>query len=81
MTSPAAQFDVAVVGASVAGCTAARPFGTIERLGLAPLLVERGALRTQAELWTPYGGWFALPDEMPDGWGVTPARSIRSCAR
>jgi 2-polyprenyl-6-methoxyphenol hydroxylase-like FAD-dependent oxidoreductase len=97
------EFDVAVVGASVGGCTAARLFAqrgarvalieqrhdreafklvcthavlppatpTIERLGLAPLLVERGALRTQAEFWTPYGGWFRLPDDVPDGWGVT----------
>jgi flavin-dependent dehydrogenase len=97
------DFDVAVVGASVAGCTTARLFAqtgasvalierrhdpaafkvvcthailppattTIERLGLAPLLVERGALRTQAEFWTPFGGWFGLPDDVPDGWGVT----------
>jgi flavin-dependent dehydrogenase len=97
------EFDVAVVGASVAGCTAARLFAqrgasvalierrddpaaykvvcthailpaataTIERLGLAPLLVERGAARTKAELWTPFGGWFHLPDDIPDGWGVT----------
>jgi menaquinone-9 beta-reductase len=95
--------DVAVVGASVAGCTAARLFAqagarvalverrpdpaahkvacthailpaataTIERLGLAPLLLERGALRTQAEAWSPYGGWLTLPDSLPDGWGVT----------
>jgi len=99
----AREFDVAVVGASVAGCTAARLFAqrgatvalieqrdapaafkvvcthailppatpTIERLGLAPLLVERGALRTWAEFWTPYGGWLGLPDDIPDGWGVT----------
>ncbi len=97
------EFDVAVVGASVAGCTAARLFAqrgarvalverhtdpaaykvvcthailppataTIERLGLAPLLVERGAPRTGAEFWTPYGGWFALPEDSPEGWGVT----------
>jgi flavin-dependent dehydrogenase len=99
----AAEFDVAVVGASVAGCTAARLFAqsgarvalverrsgsaaykvvcthailppatrTIERLGLAPILLEHGALRTQAEAWTPYGGWLRLPDDIPDGWGVT----------
>lgn len=97
------NFDVAVVGASVAGCTAARLFAqsgakvalverrtdpaaykvtcthavlpcansAIERLGLAPLLVERGALRTQAEIWTAHSGWLSLPDEFPDGWGVT----------
>lgn len=99
----ASEFDVAVVGASVAGCTAARLFAqsgarvalierrddpaafkvvcthailpsaapTIERLGLAPMLVERGALRTGAEVWTPYGGWLRLPDDAVDGWGVT----------
>lgn len=101
--SSAGRFDVAVVGASVAGCTAARLFAqagalvalierrpdpaaykvacthallpsaapTIERLGLAPLLESRGALRTQAEFWTPYGGWIGFPDDAPDGWGVT----------
>jgi menaquinone-9 beta-reductase len=101
--SSSREFDVAVVGASVAGCTAARLFAqsgarvalierhqdpaafkvvcthailppagsTIERLGLAPMLLERGALRTQAAAWTPYGGWIALPDDVPDGWGVT----------
>ena len=99
----AKDFDVAVVGASVAGCTAARLFAqsgasvalierradpaahkvtcthailppataVIERLGLAPKLEERGALRTQAEAWSPYGGWFSVPDDFPDGWGVT----------
>ncbi len=97
------RFDVAIVGASIAGCTAARLFAqagtrvalierrpdpaaykvacthallpsatpTIERLGLAPLLEARGALRTQAEFWTPYGGWIGFPDDAPDGWGVT----------
>ena len=101
--SPAREFDVAVVGASVAGCTAARLFAqagsrvalverhhdpaaykvmcthailspatpTIERLGLAPLLVERGVPRTWAEIWTRHGGWVGLPDDAPDGWGVT----------
>lgn len=99
----AREFDVAVVGASVAGCTAARLFAqagarvalierrpdpgaykvvcthavlptataTMERLGLAPLLLERGVPRTRGEFWTPYGGWFALPESIPDGWGVT----------
>src|SRR5206468_1508689 len=42
-----------------------------ERLGLAPLLEARGALRTQAEFWTPYGGWFGFPPGTPDGWGAT----------
>ena len=98
----AGEFDVAVVGASVAGCTAARLFAqsgakvalierredpdaykvtcthailppataVIDRLGLAPRLTAAGALRTQAEAWTPYGGWLRI-DEVPDGWGVT----------
>ncbi len=103
-TIPAARkFDVAIVGASVAGCAAARLFAqagasvalieksedteaykvvcthailppatrTIERLGLAEQLVERGAPRTWAQFWTPYGGWFGVPEETPDGWGVT----------
>jgi flavin-dependent dehydrogenase len=97
------QYDVAVVGASVAGCTAARLFAqsgarvaliekrkdpaaykvtcthailpaaapTIERLGLAPLLREHGAIRTGADLWTPYAGWLTLPDGAELGWGVT----------
>jgi menaquinone-9 beta-reductase len=101
--STASRFDVAVVGASVAGCTAARLFAqagarvalierrsdpgaykvvcthailssavpTIERLGLARLLDARGALRTQAAFWTPYGGWFRTPDDAPDNYGVT----------
>jgi len=96
-------FDVVVVGAGVAGCSAARLFAqrganvalierrsdpaaykvacthailptatpTMERLGLAPLLVERGVPRAWVEFWTPYGGWFSAPDTMPDGWGVT----------
>src|SRR5947209_9346713 len=99
---PPRTFDVAVVGASVAGCTAARLFAqhgatvalierrpdpgaykvacthailppatpTIERLGLAPLLAERGVPRTWPEFWTPYGGWIHLRD-LPLGWGVT----------
>jgi flavin-dependent dehydrogenase len=97
----AKDFDVAVVGGSVAGCTAARLFAqrgasvalverrtdpaaykvtcthailppatpTIERLGLAPMLAERGVPRTWAEFWTPHGGWFGAPDAR--GWGVT----------
>jgi flavin-dependent dehydrogenase len=97
------DFDVAVVGASVAGCSAARLFAqqgarvalierkpdpaaykvtcthailpaanpTIERLGLAPLLTEKGAVRRAAEAWTPFGGWLRPPDDAPDAWGVT----------
>jgi menaquinone-9 beta-reductase len=98
----AREFDVAVVGASVAGCTVARLFAqrgarvalierhqdpaaykvacthailppattVIERLGLAPLLAERGVPRPWAQFWTPFGGWFGMP-ERPDIWGVT----------
>ena len=97
------DFDVAVVGASVAGCTAARLFArsgarvalieqradpaaykvtcthailspaapVMDRLGLTPLLLERGALRTDAEAWTPYGGWLGTPPDFTLGWGVT----------
>jgi flavin-dependent dehydrogenase len=97
------RFDVAVVGASLGGCTAARFYAlrgarvalieqrpdpgawkvvcthaiqssaapTIERLGLAPLLEERGAVRIAGELWSPYGGWVHAPADAPRGWGVT----------
>jgi menaquinone-9 beta-reductase len=103
MGSTMESFDVAVVGASVAGCTAARLFAqrgarvalierrndpaaykvtcthailpsatpTMERLGLAPLLRDRGAVQAPPEVWTRYGGWMCLPDDAPDGWGVT----------
>lgn len=96
----AEDFDVAVVGGSLAGCAAARLFAqqgasvalverrpdpaaykvtcthailssatpAIERLGLAPLLAERGVPRTSAEFWTP-GGWVRPPGSR--GWGVT----------
>jgi menaquinone-9 beta-reductase len=94
---------VVIVGASIAGCTAARLFAlagarvalierrpdpaaykvvcthailssavpTIERLGLAGMLEERGALRTHAAAWTPYGGWIPFPIDAPRGYGVT----------
>jgi flavin-dependent dehydrogenase len=55
-------------------CThAIQPWATaaIERLGLAEPLRAHGAVRTQFEFWTPYGGWFGFPDGVPDGWGVT----------
>jgi menaquinone-9 beta-reductase len=96
-------YDVAVVGASIAGCTAARLYAergarvalierrpsmdayktvcthfvqssanaTIEKLGLAPLLDERGALRNKASVWTPYGGWIHLPPSTEGGYSVT----------
>ena len=97
------DFDVVVVGASVAGCTAARLYaqrgarvalverrpdadayktvcthyiqasatGTIERLGLAPLIEERGAVRNSIDLWTPYGGWIPHRGDTPYGYNVT----------
>ena len=98
-----APFDVAVVGASIGGCTAARLFGlaglrvalierrpdpaaykvtcthailssavpTMERVGIAPLIEARGALRTHPAAWTPHGGWMRLPTDVPHGYGVT----------
>ena len=97
------SFDVAVVGASIAGCTAARMYAqrgarvalierkpaldayktvcthfiqssatpTIRRLGLAPLLEERGALLNSAEVWTPFGGWIRLPSDTARGYSLT----------
>src|SRR3954451_3557394 len=38
---------------------------TIERLGLAPLIENRGAVRTHGEAWTPYGGWIEFPPDAP----------------
>ena len=96
------RFDVVVVGASIAGCTAARLFAiagarvavverkpdpaaykvacthqiqssavpTIERLGLAPLLDARGAVRAYPETWSPHGGWIRFPADAY-GYGVT----------
>jgi 2-polyprenyl-6-methoxyphenol hydroxylase-like FAD-dependent oxidoreductase len=44
---------------------------TIERLGLAPLLEEAGAVRTIPAAWTPYGGWLRFPSDAPRGYGIT----------
>jgi 2-polyprenyl-6-methoxyphenol hydroxylase-like FAD-dependent oxidoreductase len=44
---------------------------TIERLGLASLIEARGAVRTHAEAWSPYGGWMHFPTDVPYGYGVT----------
>jgi flavin-dependent dehydrogenase len=97
------DFDAVVVGASVAGCTAARLYAqqgarvalvekrpdidayktvcthyiqpsatpTIEKLGLAPLIEEHGAVRNSIDLWTPYGGWIRSRGETPYGYNVT----------
>lgn len=98
-----AAFDVAVVGASIGGCTAARLYGlaglrvalierrpdpaaykvicthailssavpTMERVGIAPLIEARGAVRTYPAAWSPYGGWMRMPTDVPYGYGVT----------
>ena len=96
-------YDVAVVGASTAGCTAARLFAmegarvalierlpsldayqtvcthyiqssanpTIEKLGLARLLDERGAVHNSVDVWTPHSGWIVHKDDAPTGYSVT----------
>ena len=98
------DYDVAIVGASVAGCTAARFFAkrgarvaliekrpavdsyktvcthyiqpsatpTIERLGLAPLIEEHGAVRNSIDIWTRAGGWIVTAqDDPPYGYSIT----------
>jgi flavin-dependent dehydrogenase len=97
------SYDAVVVGASLAGCTAARLLGfagarvalverrpdpeaykvvcthgivssatpTIQRLGLAPLIEARGALRIHGDGWTPYGGWIRAPEDAPYGYGIS----------
>jgi menaquinone-9 beta-reductase len=97
------DFEAVIVGASVAGCTAARLYAergarvalvekrpdidahktvcthfiqssatsTIEKLGLAPLIEERGAVRNSVDLWTPYGGWIPHRGDTPYGYNVT----------
>jgi len=103
MTAPAESCDVAIVGASTAGCTAARLLGqqglrvalverrpamdahktvcthyiqssatpTIERLGLAPRIEARGAVRNSIDLWTTASGWIETPGDGPFGYNVT----------
>jgi 2-polyprenyl-6-methoxyphenol hydroxylase-like FAD-dependent oxidoreductase len=99
-----ADYDVAIVGASVGGCTAARFFArrgarvaliekrpaldayktvcthyiqssatpTIERLGLAPLIEEHGAVRNSIDIWSRGGGWIVTSaEEPPYGYSVT----------
>jgi flavin-dependent dehydrogenase len=97
------DFDAVIVGASVAGCTAARLYAqrgarvalverrpdidayktvcthyiqpsatpTIEKLGLATPIEERGAVRNSIDLWTPYGGWIRHRGDTPYGYNVT----------
>jgi flavin-dependent dehydrogenase len=96
-------FDAVVVGASVAGCTAARLYAqrgarvalverrpdldayktvcthyiqpsatpTIERLGLAGPIEERGGVRNLVDFWSPYGGWIRHRADTPYGYNVT----------
>src|SRR5437660_3780808 len=104
MSTNAGEHDVAIVGASTAGCTAARLFAlrgarvalierrpaldayktvcthyiqssatpTIEKLGLARLLEERGAVHNSIDLWTRDSGWIGLGDvEAPYGYSIT----------
>jgi flavin-dependent dehydrogenase len=103
MSTGAGEYDVAIVGASTAGCTAARLFAlrgarvalierrpaidayktvcthfiqssatpTIEKLGLAPLIEARGAVRNSIDVWTPGSGWIVAEDDSPRGYNVT----------
>jgi menaquinone-9 beta-reductase len=104
MSTAAAEYDVAIVGASTAGCTAARLFAlrgarvalierrpaidayktvcthyiqssatpVIEKLGLAPLLEQCGAVHNSVELWTRESGWISPAEgEAPYGYSVT----------
>jgi flavin-dependent dehydrogenase len=97
------DYDVAIVGASTAGCTAARLFAlrgarvalievrpaidahktvcthfiqssatpTIEKLGLAPLIEELGAVRNSGDLWTADSGWIVADETDPRGYSLT----------
>jgi len=92
------DYDVVVVGASLAGCTAARLYGerglkvalverrtriddykrtcthfiqpcavpVTERLGLAPLIEEAGAVRNRLDTWTRWG-WIQVPERADGG--------------
>jgi flavin-dependent dehydrogenase len=103
MSASRPDFDAVVVGASVAGCTAARLYArrgarvalverrpdldayktvcthyiqpsatpTIERLGLAGPIEERGAVRNTIDFWSPYGGWIRSRQDTPYGYNVT----------
>ena len=43
----------------------------IDRLGLTPLLEERGAVRNSVDMWTEAGGWIEDDGEHPRGFNVT----------
>jgi flavin-dependent dehydrogenase len=97
------SYDAVVVGASTAGCAAARFLAlagsrvalvekrpdpdayktvcthyiqpsatpTIERLGLARAMEERGAVRNSVDFWTPYSGWVRPPGDLGYGYNLT----------
>jgi 2-polyprenyl-6-methoxyphenol hydroxylase-like FAD-dependent oxidoreductase len=103
MSTGAGDYDVAIVGASTAGCTAARLFAlqgarvalierrpaidayktvcthyiqssaspTIEKLGLAPLIEARGAVRNSIDVWTSDSGWIVADGDAPHGYSLT----------
>src|SRR4051794_26622102 len=43
---------------------------TIRKVGLAPLIEARGAVRNSVDVWTPYGGWIEYAGE-DGGYNVT----------
>ncbi len=103
MAAGSETYDVAIVGASTAGCTAARLFAqqgarvalverrpaldayktvcthfiqasatpTIEKLGLAPALEQRGAVHNSVDMWTPASGWIVTDGTAPYGYNIT----------
>jgi flavin-dependent dehydrogenase len=44
---------------------------TIERLGLAGAIEQRGAVRNSVDFWSPYGGWIRHRGDTPYGYNVT----------
>jgi flavin-dependent dehydrogenase len=105
--TPPRAYDVVIVGAGIAGCTAARMYGehelrvalvdkrtdvadykrmcthfiqpaatpVIERIGLAPLIEEAGAVRNTLDTWTRWG-WIRVP-QPDDGTAKPYGYSIR----
>jgi 2-polyprenyl-6-methoxyphenol hydroxylase-like FAD-dependent oxidoreductase len=101
--SAAEHYDVAIVGASTAGCTAARLFAqqgarvalverrpaldahktvcthfiqasakpTIEKLGLAPLLEQHGAIPNEVDVWTRDSDWIVAEGAAGHGYNIT----------
>ncbi|HEX3909084.1 MAG TPA: NAD(P)/FAD-dependent oxidoreductase [Solirubrobacteraceae bacterium] len=97
------RYDVAIVGASTAGCTAARLFAergasvaliekrpamdayktvcthflqasavpTIEKLGLAPLIEQQGAIANDVDVWTRGSGWIHTDGAAGHGYNIT----------